>query len=45
MHKGTIEITNKGLGIWTNKFHKFRWIYYFYKVYSENHQGGPRYQS
>ena len=35
MHKGMNIITNKGLGVLTNKFHEFWWIYIFYRVYSE----------
>jgi hypothetical protein len=29
MYKGTIMITNKGLGVKTNKFHEFWWICIF----------------
>jgi hypothetical protein len=44
LHIYLIPSPNIGLGVWTNKFFEFWWIYVFSRVYPENHQGGPNCQ-
>ena len=39
MHIYLIPSPNIGLGVETDKFHKFWWIYVFSRVYLENRQG------